>query len=124
MLNGYLHFVPVDTTVVKFAPLAFMDPYRYIGMNETTVDVKKLHDFMMGRTTSSEYQKLRPDIRDTVIATWKAEKLWLRDKTELTQYLVWRYIGTANGVFRVTPGAVQQQSYDPRNRPWLVCGLQ
>ena len=86
-------------------------------MNETTVDVKKLHDFMMEKTTSS-------DIRDTVIATWKAEKLWLRDKTELTQYLVWRYIGTANGVFRVTPGAVQQRSYDPRNRPWLVCGLQ
>ena len=101
-----------------------MDPYRYIGMNETTVDVKKLHDFMMDKTTSSEYQELRPDIHDTVIATWKAEKLWLRDKTELTQYLVWRYIGTANGVFRVTPGAVQQQSYDPRNRPWLVCGLQ
>ena len=55
MLNCYLHFVPVDTTVVKFAPLAFMDPYRYIGMNETTVDVKKLHDFMMDKTTSSEY---------------------------------------------------------------------
>ena len=75
-----------------------MDPYRYIGMNETTVDVKKLHDFMMDKTTSSEYQELRPDIRDTVIATWKAENLWLRDKTELNQYLVWRYIGTANGI--------------------------
>ena len=98
--------------------MAFMDPYRYIGMNETIVDVKQLHDFMMGKTTSSEYQKLRPDIGDTVIATWKAEKLWLRDKSELTQYLVWRYVGTANGVFRVTPGAVEQKIYDPRNRPW------
>ena len=49
--------------------MAFMDPYRYTGMNETIVDVKQLHDFMMGKTTSSEYQKLRPDIRDTVIAT-------------------------------------------------------
>ena len=114
----YVHFVHAGTTVVKFAPLAFLDPYSYIGMNETTPDVRKLHDFMMGKTSTSDYQKLRPDIRDTVIATWKAEKLWLRDKTELTQYLVWRYIGTANGVFTVTPGAVEQKSYDPRHRPW------
>ena len=114
----YVHFVHAGKTVVKFAPLAFLDPYSYIGMNETTADVRKLHDFMMGKTTRSDYQKLRPGIRDTVIATWKAEKLWLRDKTELTQYLVWRYIGTANGVFRATPGAVEQKSYDHRHMPW------
>ena len=61
---------------------------------------------------------LKDDIRDTVIATWKVEGLWLRDKTELTQYLVWRYIGTANGVFRATPGGVGAKKYDPRQRPW------
>ena len=49
--------------------MAFMDPYRYIGMNETIIDVKQLHDFMMEKTTLSEYQKLRPDIRDTIGST-------------------------------------------------------
>ena len=56
--------------------------------------------------------------RRHLTATWKVEEIWSREKTELTQYLVWRYIGTADGVFRQTPGAVFQKSYDPRQRPW------
>lgn len=72
----------------------------------------------MKGVSGSEYSKLRRDIRDTVIATWKVENLWLRDKTDLTQYLVWRYIGTSNGVFRKTPGDVVPKTYDPRQRPW------
>ena len=104
--------------MVRFAPGAFLDPYGYIGMNETKVDVQKLSDYMMGKITWNEYPKLRRHIRDTVIATWNVEKLWLRDKTEVTQYLVWRYIGTANGVFRITPGGVSRKTIDPRQRPW------
>ena len=61
---------------------------------------------------------LKNDIRDTVIATWKVEDLWLSDKTDLSQYLVWRYIGTANGVIRSSPGVVIDKRYDPRQRPW------
>ena len=102
---------------MKFAPWAFLDPFAYIGQNETKVELQLLDKYMM-RVPGSEYYKLRPDIRDTVIATWKVDQLWLRDKTELTQYLVWRYIGTANGVFRKIPGTVIPKSFDPRTRPW------
>ena len=103
--------------MVKFSPWAFLDPFAYIGRNETKVEVQLLDRYMMG-TPGSEYDKLRRDIRNTVIATWKVDKLWLRDKTELAQYVVWRYIGTANGVFRKTPGSVVPKSFDPRTRPW------
>ena len=103
--------------MVKFAPWAFEKPLEYIGQDETKVEVQLLDKYMMG-TPGSEYAKLRPDIRNTVIATWKVDQLWLRDKTKLTQYLVWRYIGTANGVFRKTPGTVIPKSFDPRTRPW------
>jgi len=111
------YFLYVDATSVKFAPGAFLDPYAYIGTNETEREIRLLENYMMG-ANGSEYNKLRRDIRDTVIATWRAEQLWLRDKTNLTQYLVWRYIGTANGVFRKTPGTVAPKTYDPRQRPW------
>ena len=102
--------------MVKFAPGAFVDPYSYIGLKETKIGVRILDDYMRGK--SEENKILKPGIRDTVIATWKAENLWLRDKTELTQYLAWRFIGTSNGVFRKTPGSVLPNQYDPRTRPW------
>ena len=111
-------FFLIDTTVVKFAPGAYMDPYNFIGKKETKADVDLLTAFLKDDTGSVTNPGLKDDIRDTVIATWKVEDLWLRDKTELTQYVVWRYIGTSNGIFRTTPGIVVDKSFDPRQRSW------
>ena len=104
--------------MVKFAPGAYEDPYEYIGKDETEADVELLNAYMKDEAGEVINPGLKTGIRDTVIATWHVEGLWLRDKTELTQYLVWRYIGTSNGVFRVTPGGVEDKGYDPRQRPW------
>ena len=111
-------FSLIDTTSVKFAPGAYNDPYKYIGKDETKADVELLTAYMKDETGTVTNPGLKSGIRDTVIATWHVEDLWLRGKTELTQYLVWRYIGTSNGVFRLTPGSVQDKGYDPRQRPW------
>ena len=107
-----------DTSAVKFAPGAFKDTFEYIGKRESSADLELLNAYMTDETGTIESPGLKPGIRDTVTATWKVEDIWLREKTELTQYLVWRYIGTADGVFRQMPGAVSQKSYDPRQRPW------
>ena len=104
--------------MVKFAPGAYIDPYEYIGKDETEANVELLNAYMKDETGKVINPGLKTGIRDTVIATWHVEDLWLRDKTELTQYLVWRYIGTSNGVLRVTPGTVYDKGYDPRQRPW------
>jgi len=104
--------------VVKFAPGAYMDPFEFISKKETKADVDLLTAYMKDKTGTVTNPGLKSDIRDTVIATWKVEDLWLRDKTELTQYLVWRYIGTSNGVLRWTPGCLEDKGYDPRQRPW------
>lgn len=111
-------FFCIDSTVVTFAPGAFKDPYKYIGRDETKADVDRFNAYMNDQKGEVRNPGLKLGIRDTVIATWKVEDLWLRDKTELTQYLVWRYIGTANGVFRIAPGSVSEKGYDPRQRPW------
>ena len=113
-----LCFLLIGTTVVKFAPGAFEDTYEYIGKKESRADLELLNAYMTDDTETINSPGLKPGIRDTVTATWKVEDIWLREKTELTQYLVWRYIGTADGVFRQMPGAVSQKSYDPRQRPW------
>ena len=112
----------VDTSAVKFAPDAYLDPYEYFGTDETETTVRKLSDYIMGRAKSETHSELslRGGIRDTVIATWNVEDMWLNSKTELTQYLIKRYIGTADGVFREIPGDVLSKGYDPRRRPWYV----
>ena len=105
-----------DSTVVKFGAEAFADPYEYLGLDETVSRVSAYKRFMTSTTAPNPGFKL--GIRDTVIATEKVEDIWFRQKTDYTKYLVWRYVGTANGVFRMTPGTLLAKSYDPRKRPW------
>ena len=111
-------FSLIDTTVVRLAPGAYLDPYEYIGKDETKADVELLTAYMKDVTGAVRNPGLKSGIRDTVTATWHVDELWLREKTELTQYLVWRYIGTSNGVFRLTPGSAGDKRFDPRQRPW------
>ena len=85
-------FSLIDTTVVKFAPGAYLDPYEYIGKDETKADVQLLTAYMKDDSGTVRNPGLKSGIRHAVTATWHVQDLWLRDKTELTQYLVWRYI--------------------------------
>ena len=109
-------YVISDSTVVKFGAEAFRDPYEYLGLDETFSRVNAYKRFMT--STSKPNPGFKLGIRDTVIATKKVEDIWFRKKTDYTKYLVWRYVGTANGVIRMTPGTLLAKSYDPRKRPW------
>ncbi len=101
---------------MKFSAEAFTDPFNYLGLNETTSSVKSYQAYMTRGNASNPGFKL--GIRDTVAATGKAEEIWLRGSREYANYLVWRYMGTGNGVFRITPGILLAKLYDPRKRSW------
>ncbi|KAL9960908.1 hypothetical protein ACROYT_G034416 [Oculina patagonica] len=113
--------IPPDSTVVKFGAEAFQDPYTYLGLDETISRVSAYRIFMTG--VSAHNPGFKPGIRDTVIATRKVEEIWFRKKKDYTKYLVWRYVGTANGVFRMTPGTSMAKSFDPRRRPWYLSAI-
>ncbi|KAJ7382929.1 VWFA and cache domain-containing protein 1 [Desmophyllum pertusum] len=55
-----------NITVVKFAPGAFKDPYKYIGKQETKADVDLLTAYMKDDTGTVTNPGLKNDIRDTV----------------------------------------------------------
>ncbi|KAL9960925.1 hypothetical protein ACROYT_G034433 [Oculina patagonica] len=118
----FSRYAAKDSTVVKFGAEAFYDPYTYLGLDETVNEVEAYKRYMT--SSSSPNNKLfKPGIRDTVVATRKVEDIWFQEKKDYTKYLVWRYIGTANGVFRMTPGTLLAKSYDPRKRPWYHTAL-
>ena len=101
---------------MKFSAEAFTDPFNYLGLNETISSVNAYEAYMTRR--SSTNPGFKPGIRDTVVATRKVEDIWLRGSKEYANYLVWRYVGTGNGVLRMTPGTLLAKSYDPTKRPW------
>ena len=101
---------------MKFGAEAFKDPYTYLGLDEAVSRVRSYKSYM---TSSSAINPgFKPGIRDTVLVSSKVDDIWLREKVEYTKYLVWRYFGTANGVFRITSGTLIAKSYDPTKRPW------
>ena len=101
---------------MKFGPDAFNDPYRYLGLEETVSRVNSYIAYMTGKR--EENPGFRDGVRGSVVATKKVDDIWFKLNKKYSQYLVWRYIGTANGVFRLTPGVILDKSYDPSKRPW------
>ena len=101
---------------MKFGAEAFEDPYSYLGLDETVSRVKSYKSYMTSSSAINPGFKL--GVRDTVLVSSKVDDIWLREKADYTKYLVWRYFGTANGVFRLTPGTLIAKSFDPTKRPW------
>ena len=101
---------------MKFGAEAFADPYTSLGLDEAMSRVNAYKSYM---TSSSAINPgFKPGIRDTVLVSSKVDDIWLREKAECTKYLVWRYFGTANGMFRITCGTLIAKSHDPTKRPW------
>ncbi|XP_032221259.2 VWFA and cache domain-containing protein 1 [Nematostella vectensis] len=105
-----------DKAIVKFGPQAFKNPYEYLGNEETDKTVAEYVKYFDGGTS----EKFKESIRNTVYVTQMAETIWGKSNTGLSQYVVWRYIGTRDGVFRMMPGAALPKNFDATTRPWYI----
>ena len=56
---------------------------------------------------------LQSGIRDTVSITANFD-----DMLKPSEFSIWRYLATENGVFRVLPGIGLPKEYDATIRPW------
>ena len=114
-----LFFVIVEEqSVVKLAPGSFKNPYQYLGLKESASDVKLYTSYMNDKSGFVRNPGLKDGIRDSVLATANADNIWLKRRTKMSDFLVWRYIGTSDGVMRMNPGAIFQKNFDPRKRSW------
>lgn len=112
----FSRYASKDASVVKFGLEAFTEPYQYLGLEETISRVRAYSSFLTN--LGSANPGFKPGVRDTVIASSSLDNIWFREKTAYSKYLVWRYFGSANGVFRITPGIIISKGYDPTKRPW------
>ncbi|XP_076812144.1 VWFA and cache domain-containing protein 1-like isoform X2 [Clavelina lepadiformis] len=119
-LNNYCS---MDQSSVFLASRSYEDPEYYLSRVFTAADVSRIKDYMEGSTTIS--QGLKVGIKDEVVATSYAGRWWteLHNNTDIEEEVVWRYIGTKNGVFRHFPGTRYPDDYDPVLRPWYEHAL-
>ncbi|CAH1777703.1 unnamed protein product [Owenia fusiformis] len=101
-----------DRSTVFFAAKTFLDPYSFLGNVETYNNIERYVGYMKG---NGENPGFKPDIRDTVSVMRHIDDFWRMDEAVL-----WLYIGTANGIFKMFPGSYLQRSYDPTVRPWYL----
>ncbi|XP_076811767.1 VWFA and cache domain-containing protein 1-like isoform X7 [Clavelina lepadiformis] len=119
-LNNYCS---MDQSSMFLASRSYQDPEYYLSRVFTAADVRKIVDYMEGTTTNN--QGLKVGIKDEVVATSYAERWWteLHENPDIEEEVVWRYIGTKNGVFRHFPGTRYPDDYDPVLRPWFEHAL-
>ncbi|XP_013418905.1 VWFA and cache domain-containing protein 1 [Lingula anatina] len=113
------HFARVATTTsstVMFGPIAFKKLYLYLDTNETLESVHGYESYLMGNTTDD--LGLKDSVKASVAITYQAEQIW-KNKQLLSHYVVWRYIGTVDGVVRVFPGVQLSKNFDVTQRQWF-----
>ncbi|CAH1777706.1 unnamed protein product, partial [Owenia fusiformis] len=101
-----------DMSTVFFAARTFQDPYSFLGNVETSNNIERYVGYMKSTGNNPGF---KADIRDTVSAMRFIDDVWRMDESVL-----WVYIGTENGIFKMFPGSYMQRSYDPTERPWYL----
>ena len=61
--------------------------------------------------------RFQPGVRESVAISYQLESIW---KTYTDQPVLYRYIGTSEGVYRVYPAVAVSLIYDQTTEPWLV----
>ncbi|XP_078487608.1 VWFA and cache domain-containing protein 1-like [Ciona intestinalis] len=113
-----------DQSSVMLSPRAYQHPSQYLSKSETAADVTSLKNYMLG--TGPNTANVKNSIRNVVYATSKLEQLWTEisgASQELQREILWRYIGTKEGVFRMYPGTELPKNFDPVVRPWYEHAL-
>ncbi|XP_021351428.1 VWFA and cache domain-containing protein 1-like isoform X1 [Mizuhopecten yessoensis] len=106
-----------DYSITMLTPGAFKDPINYLNTEETKAIVTVYENFLRGTTTTNP--GLKDSVTNSVTLTYQAEQMWKANQ-EQEQLVLWRYIGTTDGIMRLYPGAQLPKNYDHTRRPWFI----
>ncbi|VDI58540.1 Hypothetical predicted protein [Mytilus galloprovincialis] len=112
----FTRFGTKDKSVVMLTPGAFLEPFDYLDVDETKAMITKYEDFLTGKNVQNN-PGLKESILNSVSSTYPVESIW-KSSRELSEFVVWRYIGTADGVMRLYPGVELPKNYDHTRRAW------
>ncbi|XP_064634885.1 VWFA and cache domain-containing protein 1-like isoform X2 [Lineus longissimus] len=115
------HFqrISEERSVLQFSPESFKEPAKYLETNETAKMIEAMEKYLT--FASNDNPGFLDDIRATVAMTNQADEIWQTNrKTKVTDFIVWRYIGTNNGIMRIVPSAMIAKAFNPVYRSWYT----
>eukprot|EP00761_Pharyngomonas_kirbyi_P005291 gb/GECH01005296.1/.p1 GENE.gb/GECH01005296.1/~~gb/GECH01005296.1/.p1 ORF type:complete len:1239 (+),score=289.74 gb/GECH01005296.1/:1-3717(+) len=134
--DKYKHtYISRQHSTVKLAPRAFCNANEYVQDIENGTSVQEMQTVInMPKTASSgcnsndRYQdpaytdlaRIRSGVRTDIKLSHIAEYVW---KNQTDDRIVWRYLGTNRGVFRIYPGTPSNKTFDPTERVWYQQSL-
>lgn len=97
-----------------------MSPYQYLRQEETTLMIQRYMAYLNDNTKLIANPGLKVGVRGDVhaviriIPTWKSRL----ESSDLSKFIVRKYVATPNGVFVVYPGALFDKAFDHTRREW------
>ncbi|XP_013420899.1 VWFA and cache domain-containing protein 1 [Lingula anatina] len=110
----FSRYASKGSSAVMLTPGAFRQPYHYLNTEETATNVTQYERYLTGQ--SSQNPGLKTSILDSVVITYKAEEIWKRKPAD---FVVYRSIGTMDGLMRLLPGLQLTKNYDHTRRAWF-----
>eukprot|EP00761_Pharyngomonas_kirbyi_P007059 gb/GECH01007068.1/.p1 GENE.gb/GECH01007068.1/~~gb/GECH01007068.1/.p1 ORF type:complete len:1244 (+),score=261.99 gb/GECH01007068.1/:1-3732(+) len=128
-------YISNEHSTVKLSPKAFCNAFSYVKSIENATSVEEMQTVInMHRNENSgcdegdeyrnsnytELPQVRAGVRTDIKLSQIAENVW---KTTTDDRIVWRYLGTHRGVFRIYPGTPNNKTFEPAERVWYERSL-
>ncbi|KAF7493588.1 VWFA and cache domain-containing protein 1, partial [Sarcoptes scabiei] len=110
----------IDTATLFLSSDAVIDHYKWSMDGESFDSVRSQIAFLSDRfqllRNPGLNEMLRNDVNgfDSIIDLWKSAF----DNSDFSKYVVRKYIATKSGALLQFPGALMDQSFQPKTRPW------
>ncbi|EDV27552.1 uncharacterized protein TRIADDRAFT_53364 [Trichoplax adhaerens] len=108
-----------NNSTVKLAPGSFVLPLSYIVYGETERLKLNIQQYLNSNATNNTNTIINSDVKPDVITTAHIIPTWLKNKKYSEENgVIFRYMATESGVFRIFPGVEANMEYDPRLDSW------
>ncbi|CAL4234897.1 unnamed protein product, partial [Meganyctiphanes norvegica] len=115
-----------DAATLYFAVGAYMSPLSRLATGpDSPTAVQSIKAYLTDATQLIGNPGLRPGVRMDAAAVFPITHIWKKQSTEsdLSKFIVRRYLGMPSGVTFMYPGTLIDQSYDPRAQAWYINAL-
>ncbi|XP_069955899.1 VWFA and cache domain-containing protein 1 isoform X2 [Cherax quadricarinatus] len=116
----------LDGSTVFLSVGSYVSPLSQIANGpETLGAVQSITAYLSDSTQLIANPGLRMGVRTDATALYQITELWKTQfhNSELSKYIVRRYVATPSGVTLMYPGTLLDRTYDPRSQAWYLGAL-
>ncbi|RWS12904.1 VWFA and cache domain-containing protein 1-like protein [Dinothrombium tinctorium] len=115
----------LESSSLFLSPSSFQSPYRFVIESETGENVQRMMAYLNDNSKLIGNPGLKTGVRGDVLLISRLTSFWKKqaELSELSKYIVRRYIATASGAFLVYPAIVIDKQFDPSRRDWYTRAL-